>query len=250
VKGKVYLVGAGPGDPELLTVKAVRVLRAAEIVLHDALVSPEVLALVPPTAIALHVGKRCGEPSVPQHEINALLTSHANCGRVVVRLKSGDPLIFGRAGEEMEALWAAGIPFEIVPGITAALGAAAAAQIPLTDRRLASRLVIATNHYAASELAPDCESPICPRTTFALYMPGNDYGQVAEQMRRSGLSGETPCLIVSRASTSQQQLCATHLKELAMVPALPAPAVMVVGYVSGIAQNALVATHNSTEQSA
>ena len=167
MKGKVYLVGAGPGDPELLTVKAVRVLREADVVLHDALVSPEVLARVPPTARVLHVGKRCGQPSVPQHQINALLTSHANCGRVVVRLKSGDPLIFGRAGEEMEALRAAGIPFEIVPGITAALGAAAAAQIPLTDRRLASRLVIATNHFALNENAADCEAHSNPRTTFA-----------------------------------------------------------------------------------
>lgn len=249
MKGKVYLVGAGPGDPELLTVKAVRVLGEADVVLHDALVSPEVLALVPTTAIVMHVGKRCGQPSVPQHEINALLTSHANCGRVVVRLKSGDPLIFGRAGEEMEALRAAGIPFEIVPGITAALGAAAAAQIPLTDRRLASRLVIATNHHALNEIVPECKLPINPRTTFALYMPGTDYGQVAEQMLSSGLSGETPCLIVSRASTSQQQLCMTSLSELAQVPALPAPAVMVVGYVSGIPPNPLVATDNSTEQS-
>jgi uroporphyrin-III C-methyltransferase/precorrin-2 dehydrogenase/sirohydrochlorin ferrochelatase len=241
VKGKVYLVGAGPGDPELLTLKAVRVLREAEIVLHDALVSPEVLAVIPPTAIVLHVGKRCGQPSVPQHEINALLTSHANCGRVVVRLKSGDPLIFGRAGEEMEALRAAGIPFEIVPGITAALGAAAVAQVPLTDRRLASRLVIATNHHALHEIVPDWRIPPSGRTTFVLYMPGSDYGQVAAQMSRSGLSGETPCLIVSRASTPQQQLCMTNLRDLALVPPLPAPAVMVFGNVSCIAWSALAA---------
>jgi uroporphyrin-III C-methyltransferase len=242
VKGKVYLVGAGPGDPELLTVKAVRVLREAEIVLHDALVSPEVLALVPPSAMVLHVGKRCGQAtSVRQHEINALLVSYANCGRIVVRLKSGDPLIFGRAGEEMEALRTSGIPFEIVPGITAALGAAAAAQIPLTDRRLASRLVIATNHYAQDGAALEYEFPMDPRTTFALYMPGTDYGQVAEQMRRSGLSGETPCLIVSRACTSQQKLCVTSLRELALVPALPAPAVMVFGNVSCVAQSPLAA---------
>ena len=250
MKGKVYLVGAGPGDPELLTVKAVRVLREADVVLHDALVSPEVLALVPPTARVLHVGKRCGQPSVPQHQINALLTSHANCGRVVVRLKSGDPLIFGRAGEEMETLRAAGIPFEIVPGITAALGAAAAAQIPLTDRRLASRLVIATNHFALNENAADCEVPVNPRTTFALYMPGTDYGQVAEQMRSFGVPDETPCLIVSRASTSQQQLCMTSLRELALLPPLPAPAVMVFGSVSSIAQSSLAATDDATERSA
>jgi uroporphyrin-III C-methyltransferase len=235
VKGKVYLVGAGPGDPELLTVKALRVLREAEIVLHDALVSPEVLALIPSTARILGVGKRCGQPSISQNEINALLTSYATSGHVVVRLKSGDPLIFGRAGEEMEALRASAIPFEIVPGITAALGAAAAAQVPLTDRRLASRLVIATNHYALDGIAPDCDFLTNRRTTLVLYMPGNDYAQVAEQMTLSGMSGETSCLIVSRACTSQQQLCATNLKELALVTPLPPPAVMVIGNVSCIA---------------
>ena len=250
MKGKVYLVGAGPGDPELLTVKAVRVLREADVVLHDALVSPEVLALVPPTAVVLHVGKRCGQSSVPQHEINMLLTYYATCGRVVARLKCGDPLIFGRAGEEMETLRAAGIPFEIVPGITAALGAAAAAQVPLTDRRLASRLVIATHHYALNETARDCAFPIEPRTTFALYMPGTDYGQVAEQMCRSGLSGETPCLIVSRASTSQQQVCVTNLQELALVPPLPAPAVMIFGNVSCIARDPSAAIDNDLALSA
>jgi uroporphyrin-III C-methyltransferase len=235
VKGKVYLVGAGPGDPELLTVKALRVLREAEIVLHDALVSPEVLALVPSTARILHVGKRCGQPSISQSEINVLLTSYAARGHVVVRLKCGDPLIFGRAGEEMEALRASATPFEIVPGITAALGAAAAAQVPLTDRRLASRLVIATNHYALDGMALDCDFLTNPRTTLVLYMPGDNYAQVAEQMTRSGMSGETSCLIVSKACTSQQQLCVTKLRELALVVPLPPPAVMVIGNVSGIA---------------
>ncbi len=239
MKGKVYLVGAGPGDPELLTIKALRVLREAEVVLHDALVSPEVLALVPSVAKILHVGKRCGQASVPQYEINALLTSYANCGRIVVRLKCGDPLIFGRAGEEMEALRASGIPFEVVPGITAALGAAASAQIPLTDRRMASRLVIATNHHAQNEATLDNGFSICPHTTLALYMPGSDYGQVGEQITRSGLPGGTPCLIVSRATTPQQQLCVTSLAELAMVPVLPPPAVMVVGNVSSVVQSHL-----------
>jgi len=242
VKGQVYLVGAGPGDPELLTLKALRVLRQAEVVLHDALVSPEILALVPPTALVLHVGKRCGQASVPQNEINALLVCHSHSGRIVVRLKSGDPLIFGRAGEEMEALCAAGIPFEVVPGITAALGAAAAAQVPLTDRRTASHLVIATNHHAQDQTARDNEFLVCPRTTLALYMPGSDYGQVGEQISQAGFPGRTPCLIVSRATTPQQQLCLTSLAKLALVPALPAPAVIVVGNVSALAQIPVTAT--------
>ncbi len=235
MKGKVYLVGAGPGDPELLTVKAVRVLREADVVLHDALVSSEVLALVPPTASILHVGKRCGQASVSQQVINALLTSYANSGHIVVRLKSGDPLIFGRAGEEMEALRASGIPFEIIPGITAALGAAAVAQVPLTDRRLASRLVIATNHYALNTVAPACEFQTDSRTTLVLYMPGDNYGHITEQMIRSGMSDETSCLIVSKACTSQQQVCLTNLKELALIPTLPPPAVMILGNVSSLA---------------
>ncbi len=136
MSGKVYLVGAGPGDPELLTRKALRLLRAADVVLHDDLVAPEILALIPPTARLHNVGKRCGRKSITQEEINALLVAYASDGLTVVRLKGGDPLIFGRAGEEMEVLWEARIDFEVVPGVTAALGAAAAARIPLTDRRL------------------------------------------------------------------------------------------------------------------
>jgi len=241
LKGQVYLVGAGPGDPELLTVKAVRVLREAEVVLHDALVSPEVLELVPATAKVLHVGKRCGTPGVPQHEINALLMFYARRGQVVVRLKSGDPLIFGRAGEEMEALRAAGIPFEVVPGITAVLGAAAAAQVSLTDRRVASRVIIATNHHALDEAELEHPFATSAGTTFALYMPGTDYRQIAEQMRRGGWPPRTPCLIVSKASTAQQQVCVTNLEELAVVPALPAPVVMLFGNVSSIARTSSAA---------
>ena len=247
MSGKVYLVGAGPGDPELLTVRAVRVLGEAGVVLHDALVSREVLELVNPAAKVLHVGKRCGQPGFSQQQINALLTSYAKCARVVVRLKSGDPLIFGRAGEEIEALRAAGIPFEIVPGITAALAAAAAAHVPLTDRRTSSRLVIATHHYALNENVPQRESSASPRTTFALYMPGTDYQQVADEMRRSGLQDDTPCLLVSRASTPQQQTCLTNLRQLASLPPLPAPVVMVLGSVCAAARSSAAASEDCTE---
>ena len=160
--GKVYLIGAGPGDPDLLTVKAARLLERATIVLHDSLVSREVLQLVPREAEIIDVGKRAGQKLLTQDEINQLLISYANrSGRSldrsapgssdpstthneVIRLKGGDPVVFGRAGEEIEALRRANIPFEIVPGITAALGAAAAAGISLTDRRAASQIVITT----------------------------------------------------------------------------------------------------------
>ena len=134
MKGKVYLVGAGPGDPELLTVKALRLLREAEVVLHDDLVAPEILRLISPTAQIQNVGKRCGTKTIRQEEINFLMVTLAASGRLVVRLKSGDPLIFGRVGEEIEALRRAHIEYEIVPGVTSALGAAAAAGGPRDSR--------------------------------------------------------------------------------------------------------------------
>ena len=157
MKGKVYLVGAGPGDPELLTVKALRVLQTADAVLHDDLVAPEILKLIPPTAQVHNVGKRCGKKKILQEEINYLMVALAETGLRVVRLKSGDPLIFGRAGEEIESLRRANIPFEIVPGVTSALGAAAAAQIPLTHRRASSALVFLTAHQAPGQRSRELE---------------------------------------------------------------------------------------------
>src|SRR6266853_2702216 len=136
--GKVYLVGAGPGDPELLTRKAWRVLQTADVVLHDDLVSEEILRVLPLAAQVVNVGKRCGAKGISQIEINALMVSLARQGKLVARLKNGDPLLFGRAGEEMDALRQAGVEFEVIPGVTAALGAAASAQIPLTHRLHAS----------------------------------------------------------------------------------------------------------------
>ncbi len=146
--GKVYLVGAGPGDPELLTRKAWRVLQTADVVLHDDLVSEEILRVLPLAAQVVNVGKRCGAKGISQIEINALMVSLARQGKLVARLKNGDPLLFGRAGEEMDALRQAEIEFEVVPGVTSALGAAASARISLTDRRHSSRVVFVTAHRA------------------------------------------------------------------------------------------------------
>src|SRR6202050_1294898 len=150
MKGKVYLVGAGPGDPELLTVKALRLLESATVVLHDDLVAPEILRLIPSGAQVQNVGKRCGTKTMRQEEINFLLVTLAASGKRVVRLKNGDPLIFGRAGEELEALRRSNIEYEIVPGVTSALGAAAAAGIPLTHRQTSSTLVLMAGHRASS----------------------------------------------------------------------------------------------------
>jgi uroporphyrin-III C-methyltransferase len=232
MKGMVYLVGAGPGDPELLTLKALRALRAAEVVLTDALVSPEILDLIPATAMTIHVGKRCGRISISQGEINRLMVQHATNGRMVVRLKSGDPLVFGRAGEEMEALREAGIHFEVVPGITAALGAAATAQISLTDRRFASRLVFATAQHAAEKAASGSPALASSEDTIVLYMPNNHYSQIADELIQGGVPDDTPCLVVSRACRAEQQFYPTTLRELPEAPGLPSPAVIIVGRVT------------------
>jgi len=149
MRGRVSLVGAGPGDPELLTVKALRLLQSADAVLYDELVSPEILKLIPASTRLHNVGKRCGTKKIQQEEINFLMIALADSGLQVVRLKSGDPMIFGRAGEEIEALRKSDIPYQVVPGVTSALGAAAAAQIPLTHRNASSALVLITAHQAA-----------------------------------------------------------------------------------------------------
>src|SRR6202167_136954 len=204
MNGKVYLVGAGPGDPDLLTVKALRLLRSADVVLYDDLVAPEILKLIPPSADVRNVGKRSGSKAIRQEEINFLMVTLAASGLQVVRLKSGDPLIFGRAGEEIEALRRANVEYEIVPGVTSALGAAAAAGIPLTDRRMASTVVIAAGQRADEDSASDWRRLAGNESTFVVYMPGSDYGEIADRLLSAGFAKEPPCAIVSRATTRQQ----------------------------------------------
>jgi uroporphyrin-III C-methyltransferase len=229
--GKVYLVGAGPGDPELITVKAARLLARAGIVFHDSLVSREVLQLIAHDAKVIDVGKRAGQKLLTQEEINALLVSAARNHEVVIRLKGGDPLIFGRAGEEIEALRNAGVEFEIVPGITAALGAAAAAGISLTDRRAASQIVISTFSRGTEGASMDWGA-ITSTTTLALYMPGSDYAEVAHRLREGGLPDDLPCVIVSNATGAEQQIRWTSVARLEYEKKLPAPALMIVGRVA------------------
>ena len=166
----VYLVGAGPGDPELLTLKAVRLLATADVVLHDDLVPAAVLAHAE-RAIVINVGKRCGRKNISQEQINAMMIDYARRGFSVIRLKSGDPLVFGRAGEEMDALRAGGILFEVVPGITAAFAAAAALRRPLTDRRSASSISFSSGHHAAGSKLPPAS---LSGATRVVYMPGRD----------------------------------------------------------------------------
>jgi uroporphyrin-III C-methyltransferase len=229
--GKVFLVGAGPGDPELLTTKATRLLQSTDVVLHDSLVSAEVLALISPAAERIDVGKRRGIRLLSQDDINSLLVASAAKHHVVVRLKGGDPLLFGRAAEEIQALRAARIDFEVVPGISAAFGAAAAAGVSLTDRRVASHVLFTT--YSRSP-----EARILPfigltsETTVIVYMPGTDYSGVAHWLLESGIVPETPCLVISKASQREQAVSPTTLSRLASLTPLPAPALLIVGRVA------------------
>jgi uroporphyrin-III C-methyltransferase len=253
MQGKVYLVGAGPGDPELLTLKAFRLLRAAEAVLHDDLVAPEILKLIPPSAQIYNVGKRCGKKKILQAEIHCLMVALASSGLRVVRLKGGDPLIFGRAGEEIEALRANNIPFEIVPGVTSALGAAAAAGIPLTHRRASSAVVFITAHRALEERASQCQARekeaydkdavnwsklVTSGATLVIYMPGQSYSDIARRLTSAGLAGETSCAVISRATSKQQRTHRTIVQDLHRAPQLPAPTLLVVGEAVGLADPA------------
>jgi uroporphyrin-III C-methyltransferase len=243
MKGKVYLVGAGPGDPELLTLKALRVLRTAEVVLHDDLVAPEILKMIPSTAQIHNVGKRCGKKKILQGEINDLMVALAASGLLVVRLKGGDPLIFGRAGEEIETLRRNNIPFEIVPGVTSAMGAAAAAQIPLTHRRASSALVLITAHKAAGKDAAEKDASdwskfVASGATLVIYMPGQNYSDIAKRLMIAGLAGETPCAVISRATTRHQRTHRTTVLDLHRTPQLAAPTLVVVGEVVRLADPA------------
>jgi len=226
--GKVYLVGAGPGDPELLTLRAARLLQQAGVVLHDALVSPEVLALIG-RAKVIDVGKRCGAKPLTQQAINSLLIDYSSQYEVVVRLKGGDPTIFGRAGEEIEALAEAGIAYEIVPGISSALAAAAAAGISLTDRRFASSVVFTTAHRGHDSEATAWNRLVSSYSTLAIYMPGNNYRQLAADLGDAGLSPHTPCAVVSHAGRPTQQVRWCDLSSLKLLESLAAPALLIVG---------------------
>lgn len=230
--GKVYLIGAGPGDPELLTLKAARLLARADIVLHDSLVSRAVLEKVSSAAKVIDVGKRCGGKLLTQDEINALLRSYAVAHEVVVRLKGGDPLIFGRAGEEMEALRTAGIEFEVVPGVSAVFGAAAAAGVSLTDRRVTSQVLLTTFSRRPGANAVDWRGFTNGATTLVLYMPGPDYSEVGRRLVESGLPADLPCVVVSAASAPHQKILWTIVGALANEETLPAPALMIIGRIA------------------
>jgi uroporphyrin-III C-methyltransferase len=210
-------------------------LRAAEVVLHDDLVSPEVLSLCSATAQVVSVGKRCGRRGFSQEQINQLMIHYARQGREVARLKSGDPSVFGRLGEELDALREAGVEVDVIPGVTAVTAAAAAAQLTLTDRRAASSLLVITGHSAQKEVATPHPPVDLLHTTVAVYMPGPDYGQTARELMKAGIDPSTPCVAVSSAGRPRQQVHALALADLEQARDIPAPAVLIVGHVARLA---------------
>lgn len=229
---KVYLVGAGPGDPELLTVKAHRLISHAAVILHDDLVPPAILALAGLDAEVVSVGKRFGAPGATQSEINGRMISTARRGLEVVRLKGGDPGIFGRLAEEIEALEAAGVPYEIVPGITAGMAAAASLGVPLTDRHKAARVVVITNHQAHAGAMPeaaDWRGLIRDDSTLVIYMPGADFAGLRAQLLSAGCAPDMPAAVVSRASWPEERYRLTTAGDLDKLPRMDSPAVLLVG---------------------
>jgi uroporphyrin-III C-methyltransferase len=230
--GKVYLVGAGPGDPQLITVKGKALLECAEAVLYDALVSPEILALAHPQAELIPVGKRRGQHSILQGEINSLLIAKAQQYTIVVRLKSGDPFIFGRGGEELEALQTAGIEVEVVPGITAGMGTG----IPLTHRLVSSSVLLVTGHEAVDkgDAPVNWQAIAQSADTIVVYMGLHNLREITHQLMVGGLAPSTPIAVVRQATKPDQQaiiatiadICA-KLSEREFLP----PAILIIGKV-------------------
>jgi uroporphyrin-III C-methyltransferase len=228
----VALVGAGPGDPELLTLRAARLLAGAEVVVHDALVGDGVLELIPSSAERIDVGKRPGRP-VPQDLISALLVELGRQGKRVVRLKGGDPFVFGRGGEEAEALTAAGVPFEVVPGITSSVAAPAAAGIPVTHRGVAAAVTVVTGPRRSGE--PDVDWRALARIggTIVVLMGVSQRAEIAHELMAGGLPADTPVAAIESATTPEQVIGRWSLGELAEAD-VRSPAVIVIGPVAAL----------------
>ncbi|GAA5645705.1 uroporphyrinogen-III C-methyltransferase [Vibrio proteolyticus] len=234
--GEVALVGAGPGDAELLTVKALNCLQQADVVLYDYLVSDEIMALVPDDTILVCVGKRAGHHSVPQEKTNQLLVDFARQGHRVVRIKGGDPFVFGRGGEELEVLFEAGIAFQVVPGITAAAGATAYAGIPLTHRDYAQSAMFITGHLKAESDDMDWSTLARGQQTLVIYMGLMKSSYIQQQLLAHGRGADTPIAIIERGTQACQQVFRGQLSQLAqLAQGAESPSLIVVGEVVGLA---------------
>jgi len=229
--GFVSIVGAGPGPVDLMTLRALDRLQRAEVVVHDRLISPDILERIPAAAQRLYVGKALGHHSVPQAGIHALLVQHARAGQRVVRLKGGDPYVFGRGGEEVQALQAEGIAFEVVPGVTAASGCSAAAGIPLTHRDLSASCVFLPGHLADDEATHDWGALARPGQTRVFYMGIQRLPHIAERLIAHGLSPDTPAAIVRDGTRPSQTVLACPLHRLVeAAPAYgPQPGLLIIG---------------------
>ncbi|MDR7415368.1 MAG: uroporphyrinogen-III C-methyltransferase [Armatimonadota bacterium] len=233
MRGKVYLVGAGPGDPELITVRGLRVLRRSEVVVYDRLVHPCLVEEAPPEAERIFVGKDAPGHHLPQEEINRLLIERARAGLWVVRLKGGDPFVFGRGGEEVEALRAAGVPYEVIPGVTAAVAVPAAAGIPVTHRAYASAFAVVTGH--------ECDGPsdldwgaLARVPTLVVLMGLRRLGRVVDRLLGHGADAGVPAAVISRGTLPGQRVVVGRLEEIVRKveeARLEPPATLVVGEV-------------------
>ncbi len=235
--GEAYIVGAGPGSPDLLTLRGRQLLSQAEVVLYDRLVPAEILEFARRDAELINVGKRAGRPSIAQAQINRLLVEHVKRGKRVCRLKGGDPMIFGRGGEELEALSAAGLPFQVVPGVSAATACAAYAGIPLTLRGVTQSVLLTTGH---TESSADLDLGRAPSgKTLALYMGVARYAQIAETLLAAGNSPELPVAIIERGTLPEQRVITTSLTDLAEAATaleIQSPALLLVGATTGLAE--------------
>jgi uroporphyrin-III C-methyltransferase len=232
--GKIWLVGAGPGDADLLTLRAARLIAGAELIVHDGLVDPDILLLAPPSARLISVAKSRARHTLPQDEINALLVRHARAGRQVVRLKGGDPFIFGRGGEEVEAARAAGIPVEVVPGVSAANGAAAAAQIALTHRD-ASSIVSFVAGQCKGLAEQDWAGLAGKGRTLVIYMGVATAGQIAEKLMAEGLAPDMPVAVIENGARANMRVLRgllAGLPELVEHERVVSPALIVIGEVT------------------
>ena len=237
--GRVALVGAGPGDPELITLKGARLLREADVVIYDNLVAPGLLDLCSSTAERIFVGKMAGNHTMPQDDICQLLVDKALEGKSVVRLKGGDPFVFGRGGEEMDVLLAAGVPVEIVPGVTAALGAAASFGFPLTHRDHAQSCVFVTGHLKDHTVDLNWPALAQPNQTIVIYMGITGLDTISTELQAAGLAGDTPAALIYRATWPNQKIypgTLATLPETARANKVKPPALVVIGSVVRLMQ--------------
>ena len=231
--GTVYLIGAGPGAPELITVRGLQLIRAAEVIVYDRLVSPDLIEEAPQSAERIFAGKAAGYHSLPQEDINALLIGRARAGRNVVRLKGGDPFVFGRGGEEMEALTEAGVPYEVVPGVSAAIAVPAYAGIPLTHRKLSSSFAVVTGHEACKPGAKvDWTRLATAVDTLVVLMGLTNLPRIAAALIAHGRPSQTPAAVIGSGTTEKQRVVVGTLDDIAeKAKSVPPPAVIVVGEV-------------------